>query len=436
MARVAPALAAGSAPLDPPTRGVPGERGGVREGGGRAGARLAAAGRRRPGRRSSSTRTATTWRRSSNVPILGYVEPLPGIPPTAAHLRTSSARSEGHEGRHPLQHLPAGRRARVPGARTSAGRRSSCRSRSAWTPTGRLPRPHRPLGGGRRERQVMSRLSPPRRRRRSSPGYTDPVVGPVSFPLAPGEIVGLAGPNGSGKSTLLGAIIGTRAHLLGQRAPARGHPGGRPGRSGPSRLRGDADHGREFLRLTGADRQPPPAAAGPLLDQRLDRLSGGQFQLLHVWACLGSPPNWCCSTSPTNNMDPRAARRSSRCCSRRARRAAGVLVVSHEHDLLERSARGSWRWRRELPRRCWTRCSCCRSSTGCCWPCCCRWWARYVRLREEWLASLGLAQVAAAGVVVGADSRGADGARGPRRRGAGRAPARRCSGQGQRGLCA
>ena len=37
-------------------------------------------------------------------------------------------------------------------------------------------------------------------------GYDEPVVGPVSLRVHPGEVVGLSGPNGAGKSTLLKAI--------------------------------------------------------------------------------------------------------------------------------------------------------------------------------------------------------------------------------------
>ena len=45
-------------------------------------------------------------------------------------------------------------------------------------------------------------------------GYNAPVVGPVSFSINPGEVLGLVGPNGVGKSTLLKAIADpTRCRL-------------------------------------------------------------------------------------------------------------------------------------------------------------------------------------------------------------------------------
>ncbi len=92
------------------------------QGGRRARAGVEAAAPAAPRERSSTTRTRTTWRTCSDVPILGYVEPLPGIPPTAAHLQGLVRSLAGQEGRDPLQHVPVGRRADVPAPATSAGR--------------------------------------------------------------------------------------------------------------------------------------------------------------------------------------------------------------------------------------------------------------------------------------------------------------------------
>ena len=51
-------------------------------------------------------------------------------------------------------------------------------------------------------------------------GYTGPVVGPVSFGLHAGDVLGLVGPNGCGKSTLIGALTGASQVFAG--AVARG----------------------------------------------------------------------------------------------------------------------------------------------------------------------------------------------------------------------
>ena len=93
---------------------------------------------RRPARRawSSITRTPTTSRRSSGVPVLGYIEPLPGIPPTASHLRDLVDRLTGAKGvilynsYHPSEgpHFSAV---------NSDGRAGSCSSRCRSTPTAR-----------------------------------------------------------------------------------------------------------------------------------------------------------------------------------------------------------------------------------------------------------------------------------------------------------
>ncbi len=68
---------------------------------------------------------------------------------------------------------------------------------------------------------------------------------------------------------------------------------------------------------------------------RVDRVSGGQFQLLQVWACLGASSDLVLLDEPTNNMDPAAIEALAQLVeSSRAGRA--VMVISHEREFLER----------------------------------------------------------------------------------------------------
>ena len=165
-------------------------------------------------------------------------------------------------------------------------------------------------------------------------GYRAPVVGPVSFSVAAGELVGLAGPNGAGKSTLLAAIIGT-AKVFG--GGVRRHPDVRVAyqHQRPARLAEMPITGREFLAITGAHHHPVPATLAPLLGQRLDRLSGGQYQLLHVWACLGSPAGLVMLDEPTNNLDPQSTTILQEILASSGEKQRGVLVVSHDRGLLD-----------------------------------------------------------------------------------------------------
>jgi ATPase subunit of ABC transporter with duplicated ATPase domains len=164
-------------------------------------------------------------------------------------------------------------------------------------------------------------------------GYTGPVVGPVSFRVDRGEIVGLTGPNGSGKTTIFNAILGTARVLRGQidRAPATRIS---VQRQHPVRLREMPLLGRELLRLTGALDGRPPSGLVPLLDVRIDRLSGGQFQLLQVWSALGSASDLALLDEPGNNMDPAALATLEALLQDGD--ARGVLVISHDQRLLRR----------------------------------------------------------------------------------------------------
>lgn len=164
-------------------------------------------------------------------------------------------------------------------------------------------------------------------------GYRAPVVGPLSFALAEGEVVGLWGPNGCGKSTLLRAVVGAARVFSG----ALVRPAGARVAfldQHPVRLPEMPIRGRELLALVAAGQAPPPERLEPWLGRRVDRLSGGQFQLLSVWACLAGEANLVLLDEPTNNLDPNGeALLAEVLRGRPAGRA--VLLVSHERGFLE-----------------------------------------------------------------------------------------------------
>ena len=164
-------------------------------------------------------------------------------------------------------------------------------------------------------------------------GYGRPVVGPLSFAVSPGEVVGLWGANGTGKSTVLNAIA-RGARLFG------GSIVRAPGltlayqEQQPVRLPVMPLTGRDLLRAAGAGHRAPPPALGEMLDRRLDALSGGQYQLLSVWAALEGAMDLVLLDEPTNNLDPASeALLIEILAAERGRRA--VLLVSHEGPFLQ-----------------------------------------------------------------------------------------------------
>jgi zinc transport system ATP-binding protein len=163
-------------------------------------------------------------------------------------------------------------------------------------------------------------------------GYSKPVVGPVSFAVRAGQILGLRGPNGSGKSTLLRAIGGGARIFSGtvERPPglriAHQH-------QNPLPLEDVPLSGRDLLNLTRARARGLPPWIELLLDQRLDRLSGGQLQLLQVWACLRAPVDLVMLDEPTNNVD-RAGVEFLECTLLERKDRPAVLLISHDHRFL------------------------------------------------------------------------------------------------------
>jgi zinc transport system ATP-binding protein len=164
-------------------------------------------------------------------------------------------------------------------------------------------------------------------------GYDRVVVGPLSFTLGPGEIVALWGPNGSGKTTAMNAIAG-RAHVFAGTMRKRAGLRVSHQQQNPLSLRDIPMSGRELLALTRADAGALPSALQPLLARRLSELSGGQLQMLQVWACLTAPVDVAMLDEPTNNVDAAGIGVLVQAIVRE-RKGRAVLLVSHDRRFVE-----------------------------------------------------------------------------------------------------
>ena len=159
-------------------------------------------------------------------------------------------------------------------------------------------------------------------------GYRKPVVGPVSFAVKTGEVVGLSGSNGCGKSTLLKALSG-EAKVFGGHVHRAGGLFISLQKQHPPRLFGFPLNVPEYLRLMRADTTPLPEWLARFAHARLDSLSGGQFQLLCVWACLASPAGLVLLDEPTNNLDPAGVDLLGELLANR-RQGQAIVLISHE----------------------------------------------------------------------------------------------------------
>lgn len=165
-------------------------------------------------------------------------------------------------------------------------------------------------------------------------GYDHPVSPPCSFELARGEVLGLYGANGIGKSSLLGVVMGSARRHAGDWQMAPGlrlrHLPQRPIRPGEAPI-----SGRELLRYLDAADLAPPARLAAKLDTRIDRLSGGEYQLLVLWSCLAGDADLVLLDEPTNNLDPtHLDLAAEEIVAGRLRRA--TLIVSHDRIFLDR----------------------------------------------------------------------------------------------------
>jgi zinc transport system ATP-binding protein len=163
-------------------------------------------------------------------------------------------------------------------------------------------------------------------------GYQKPILANVSFDVKKGEVLGLSGSNGCGKSTLLKALSGEARIFSGMvsKLPSlkislqKQHP---------PRLADFPLSANEYLKLMAAHETALPPRLELLRHKRVDSLSGGQFQLLSIFACLASPSQLVLLDEPTNNLDPAGVNLLLTMLKNR-RPEQGIVLISHDHDFV------------------------------------------------------------------------------------------------------
>lgn len=176
-----------------------------------------------------------------------------------------------------------------------------------------------------------------------------PLLPPISFAVATGDLVGILGPNGAGKSTFLKTLLGLLPPLQGTVR----YPMGRQPRLGyvPQHARFDFAYPLSvlevvlmarssqlgLLRRPGktdvqiAERELEAVGLQSISGQTFRSLSGGQQQRVLVARALTGEPELLVLDEPTSNMDPAAEHALlSMASSLTARRNMGVVFVTHE----------------------------------------------------------------------------------------------------------
>jgi ATPase subunit of ABC transporter with duplicated ATPase domains len=163
-------------------------------------------------------------------------------------------------------------------------------------------------------------------------GYRTPVLGPLSFTLPAGRVLGIVGANGCGKSTLLKALYGQARIFAGSIDKGAG-VSFTCQQQHPVRLDQMPLSVRDYLGLLDADRVPLPERLAALAHRRIDSLSGGQYQLLAVWTCLASPAQVALLDEPTNNLDPEGVALLTEWLQER-RPGHSLLLISHDAEFM------------------------------------------------------------------------------------------------------
>ena len=165
-------------------------------------------------------------------------------------------------------------------------------------------------------------------------GWERPATAPLEFVLESGRILGLTGANGVGKTTLLSALAGRARVFSGVLERRSGLRLALQTQDIPP-VEGVPLSGRELLALTDAAVDGLPPWLVGRLDDRIDRLSGGQRHYLTLWAVLQAPADLVLLDEPTNNLDAAGVDHLASALRGLAGSGTGIVVVSHDHEFVE-----------------------------------------------------------------------------------------------------
>jgi ABC-2 type transport system ATP-binding protein len=160
--------------------------------------------------------------------------------------------------------------------------------------------------------------------------------------VAVGETVALLGPNGAGKSTTIGVLLGLLQPDRGEarvydRPPSQAVAGGLVGAMlQDTRLMPGVRVGELLAMVRGLYPRPLPADElvaladlEPVLNRRVDRLSGGQAQRVRFAAAIAGDPQLLLLDEPTSAMDVQARRNFWAQIHAYAARGRTVLFATH-----------------------------------------------------------------------------------------------------------
>ncbi|MGB3409704.1 MAG: ABC-F family ATP-binding cassette domain-containing protein [Microthrixaceae bacterium] len=167
----------------------------------------------------------------------------------------------------------------------------------------------------------------------SRPGR--PLFADVSLTIADSDRLGVVGLNGCGKSTLLGIIAGTNEPESGEVRRGRGvrievldqNPSLREGTVYEAVVAGHEEHAWEAASV--ADR----LGLGPLMDQDVKSLSGGQAKRVALARSLVTESDLLILDEPTNHLDVDAIAWLE---DRLAAHRGGLVLVTHDRHFLDR----------------------------------------------------------------------------------------------------